>query len=71
MKRKKYLYHVTESRNVESIMREGLRRSNSNRSTFAVYLSVKPRSWYQDGLRILKVDISGLSCIPAKRGQYV
>jgi hypothetical protein len=31
----------------------------------AIYLSTKPLSWYQDGMRILKVDISGLSCVPA------
>jgi hypothetical protein len=31
-----------------------------NRTTFAVYLSEKPLSWYENGLSILKVDVSGL-----------
>ena len=60
IKRKKYLYHVTKKENVPKIINEGLRRSASNRSTFAVYLSEKPLSWYEDGLSILKIDVSGL-----------
>ena len=65
IKRKKYLYHVTAKENVEKIIKEGLRRSASNRTTWAVYLSEKPLSWYQDGLEILKVDISGLEELKA------
>ena len=65
MRRQRYLYHVTDPTNVESIIKTGLTRYASNRRTMAVYLSTKPLSWYQDGMRILKVDISGLSCIPA------
>ena len=36
-----------------------------NRTTFAVYLSEKPLSWYQDGLEILKIDVSGLEELEA------
>ena len=64
MKRKRFLYHVTDAGNVESIKRDGLRRY-AKRPTMAIYLSTKPLSWYQVGMRILKVDISGLSCVPA------
>lgn len=60
IRRKKYLYHVTPTENVEKILKEGLRRSASNRTTWAVYLSEKPLSWHQYGLEILKVDVSGL-----------
>ena len=65
IRRKRYLYHVTEVKNVEKIIREGLRTSASNRTTWAVYLSEKPLSWYQDGLAILKVDVSGLKELEA------
>ena len=65
IKRKKYLYHVTPKENVEKIIYEGLRTSASNRTTWAVYLSEKPLSWYQDGLEILKVDVSGLEELKA------
>lgn len=65
MKRKRYLYHVTSKENVSKIITEGLRTSAGNRTTFAVYLSVKPLSWYQDGLSILKVDVSGLEELEA------
>lgn len=60
IKRKKYLYHTTKKENVQKIIQEGLRTSMGNRTTFAVYLSEKPLSWYEKGLSILKVDISGL-----------
>lgn len=65
IRRKKYLYHVTKKENVEKILVEGLRRSASNRTTWAVYLSEKPLSWYRDGLSILKVDVSGLEDLEA------
>lgn len=65
MKRKRYLYHVTESKNIEGILRDGLRRSMGNRTTFAVYLSEKPMSWYREGLEILRVDVSGLDGMKA------
>lgn len=65
MRRASFLYHVTEAKNVESITKNGLTRY-AKRSAMAIYLSQKPLSWYQGGnQRILKVDISGLSCIPA------
>lgn len=65
IRRKKYLYHVTTKENVEKILEKGLRRSASNRTTLAVYLSEKPLSWYQEGLSILKVDVSGLEDLKA------
>ena len=52
MKRKRYLYHVTEPKNVEAILRDGLRRSMGARTTCAVYLSEKPLSWYRPGMEI-------------------
>lgn len=60
MKRKRYLYHVTQPENVGNILKFGLMRSQGKRTTFAVYLSEKPLSWYQDGLDILRVDMAGL-----------
>ena len=64
MRRAKYLYHVTPADNVESILTSGLMRG-AKRRTMAVYLSTKPFSWYQEnGMRILRVDISGLGSIP-------
>ena len=65
MKRKHYLYHVTEQKNVLSIMLGGLKRGGGVRQAVAVYLSEKPLSWYQPGNAILKVDISGLKSVPA------
>ena len=62
MKRPRYLYHVTAHENVEEIKSKGLLR-NIKRPTAAVYLSTDPLSWYSEGLRILRVDISGLSHI--------
>lgn len=65
IRRKKYLYHVTKKENAQKILEEGLKTSASNRTTWAVYLSEKPLSWYQDGLEILKVDVSGLKDLEA------
>lgn len=65
MKRKRYLFHTTKPENVPKIIVEGLRISAGNRSTFAVYLSERPLSWYEQGLSILKVDISGLDKLEA------
>ena len=65
MKRKRYLYHVTDPANVPDIMLGGLRRGGGIRAHFAVYLSEKPLSWYQPGLSILRVDVSGLKEIKA------
>lgn len=65
MKRKKYLYHVTDPKNVESVIKNGLMRSMGDRTTAAVYLSENPLSWYQPGMDILKVDVSGLMEIKA------
>jgi len=60
MKRKRYLYHVTKPENVGNIIKYGLLRSYSDHTAFAIYLSENPKSWYQPGLDILRVDISGL-----------
>lgn len=65
MKRKRYLFHTTTAERVDSILKNGLMRSMGGRTTCGVYLSEKPLSWYQDGLEILRVDISGLSEIKA------
>lgn len=54
--RKHYLYHVTKPENVPSILREGLKRKNG----FAVYLSESPYSWWNPGLAVLRVRITGL-----------
>ena len=60
MGKKRYLYHVTKPENVGDILKFGLMRSKGGRTTFAVYLSQNPLSWYQPGLDILRVDMSGL-----------
>ena len=65
MKRKKYLFHVTTPDNVGNILKFGLLRSAAQRTTFAVYLSEKPLSWYKKGLDILRVDMSGLEGVKA------
>lgn len=65
MHRKKYLYHVTKPENVGNIIKFGLKRSMGNRTTCAVYLSEKPLSWYQRGLDILRIDVSGLEGMKA------
>lgn len=60
MKRKRYLYHVTDPENVESILRNGLLRGGGKRQSFAVYLSEDPLLWWNPGMKILKVDMKGL-----------
>ena len=64
IERARYLYHVTKPENVESIMRDGLRRGGKRRGCM-VHLSESPLSWWREGLRILRVDISGLDHIEA------
>lgn len=54
--RKHYLYHVTRPENVQTIMRDGLKRKNG----FAVYMSENPYSWWTPGLAVLRVRITGL-----------
>lgn len=63
--RKKFLYHVTSTENVENILKYGLVRERPEKRSIAVYLSEKPLSWYQPGLALLRVDISGLDDIHA------
>lgn len=60
IKRKRFLYHVTPPENVESILRNGLKRGGGIQTASAVYLSEKPLSWYTSGLSILRIDVSGL-----------
>lgn len=60
MKRKRYLYHVTEPENVESILQKGLLRGGGKRQAVFVCLSEKPLSWWYSGAKILKVDIKNL-----------
>ena len=54
--RKHYLYHVTKTENIPSILRDGLKRKNG----FAVYLSESPYSWWNPSLAVLRVRITGL-----------
>lgn len=57
---KKHLYHVTKPEYVESILKDGLKRSACGRPTMAIYLSESPSSWYKQGMIVFRVDISGL-----------
>lgn len=59
-KRKRFLYHVTNPENVESILQKGLLRGGGKRQAAMVYLSEKPLSWWYPGAKILKVDIKNL-----------
>lgn len=60
MKRKRFLYHVTDPGNVESILQKGLLRGGGKRQAAMVYLSEKPLSWWYPGAKILKVDTKNL-----------
>ena len=60
MKRKRFLYHVTDPENVESILQKGLLRGGGKRQAAFVCLSEKSLSWWQPGMKILKVDIKNL-----------
>lgn len=57
---KKHLYHVTKPEYVESILKDGLKRSACGRPTMAIYLSESPSSWYKPGMKVFRVDVSGL-----------
>lgn len=57
---KQFLYHVTPKENVQSILRDGLKRGGNSGRGFAVSLSEKPYSWYALGLAIFEVRIGGL-----------
>lgn len=52
---KHWLYHVTEVKNVDSILKEGLKKNG-----IAVYLSENPLSWWKPGMVVLKVRATGL-----------
>ena len=56
MGRKQFLFHATTPENAEKIRREGLKRQRKP----WVYLSERPTSWWQPGLVVLKVRITGL-----------
>lgn len=52
---KHFLYHTTPKENVESVLKNGLKRKG-----FAVYCSEKPYSWWKPDLAILKIRLTGL-----------
>lgn len=54
--RKQYLYHATTPENAAKIRSEGLKRQRKP----WVYLSERPTSWWQPGLVVLRVRITGL-----------
>jgi hypothetical protein len=56
MARKQFLFHATTPENAKKIRKEGLKRQNKP----WVYLSERPTSWWQPGLVVLKVRITGL-----------
>lgn len=56
MGRKQLLYHATTPDCAAMILREGLKRQSKP----WVYLSTDPKSWWQPGLVLLKVRITGL-----------
>lgn len=52
------LYHTTEARNLESILKEGLKPGGLG----VVYLSERPDSWWQSkGMVTLAVNMDGIS----------
>lgn len=63
------LYHVTGKKNVEVILREGLRRCHGDSTSAFISLSEAPDSWMQDGLALLSVNIGGLGCKVTKWGK--
>lgn len=56
MGRKQLLYHATTPDCAKKILQEGLKRQNKP----WVYLSEDPKSWWQPGLALLQVRITGL-----------
>ena len=56
---KHYLYHVTKQENIQSIIREGIKR----KYVFAVYLSENWDSWWKPGMAVFRVRITGLNKI--------
>ena len=56
MGRKQYLYHVTTKENAKKILQTGLKRNGA----LFVCLSEKPTSWWNYGLKVLRVRITGL-----------
>ena len=58
----KILYHATPSKNLTSILRQGLLRKHGLHKSAFISLSEKPNSWIQSGMVLLEVDIDGLGC---------
>ena len=58
----KMLYHSTDAKNIESILKNGLLRCHDNHTSAFICLSEKPDSWFQVGQTLLSVDIDGLDC---------
>ena len=58
----KYLYHVTQAENVESILKNGLLRGGGKRKGCFVHCSESPTSWYTPDMALLRVNIDGIGC---------
>ena len=58
----KILYHVTPSKNLVPILKQGLSRVHGQHSSAFISLSENPDSWIQQGMVLLEVDIDGLDC---------
>ena len=56
----KMLYHATDAKNVESILKNGLLRCHGDHTSAFVSLSECPNSWMKEGLALLEVDVEGL-----------
>ena len=58
----KRLYHATDAKNVESILKNGLLRCHEDHTSAFICLSERPDSWFHVGQTLLSVDIDGLDC---------
>ena len=58
----KILYHATPSKNLTSILKQGLLRNHGLHKSAFISLSENPNSWIQMGMVLLEVDIDGLDC---------
>lgn len=58
----KRLYHATDAKNVESILKNGLLRCHGDHTSAFICLSERSDSWLKIGQVLLSVDIDGLDC---------
>ena len=58
----KRLYHATDPKNVESILKNGLLRCHGDHTSGFICLSERSDSWFKIGQVLLSVDIDGLDC---------